>query len=137
MTQQDVEIWVVDDDESVRRSLSRLLRAAGFGVETFASAEEFFSRGDYKTCRCLVVDICMPGANGLELLDMLVASGDPIPVVIITAHYDPDIEHRALEKGSVAFLLKPFDEQALLHAVAAALASRAPCRPDIDQELEP
>jgi FixJ family two-component response regulator len=119
---QNAEIWIIDDDESVRRSLRRLLRAAGFRVETFASAEEFLTRDDRKSCRCLILDVRMPGTSGLELQEMLVALGSPVPVVFITAHEDRDVERRALREGAVAFLIKPFDEQALLDAVATALS---------------
>ncbi len=126
MAQQLLDIWVLDDDESVRRSLSRLLRAAGFRCETFASAKELLGRDDRKSCPCLVLDVRMPGMDGLELQQTLITSGNSIPVVFITAHDDPDTERQAMQSGAVAFLHKPFDDQTLLDAVAAALASRPP-----------
>ena len=114
-------ISVVDDDESLRRSLSNLLRSVGFGVETFASAEEFLRSAQRENTGCLVLDLQMPGMSGLDLLRQLAFRDSRIRVVILTAHGDEETRRRSLQAGAVAFLDKPFHSDALLDAVRAAL----------------
>ena len=114
-------ISVVDDDESLRRSLSNLLRSVGFGVETFASAEEFLRSAHRENTGCLVLDLRMTGMNGFELLRHVAVTGPRMPVVILTAHGDEEARQRALEAGAVAFLRKPFQGDALLDAVQMAM----------------
>jgi len=114
-------ISVVDDDESLRRSLSNLLRSVGFGVETFASADEFLRSAQRENTGCLVLDLQMPGMSGLDLLRHLAVRDSPIRVVILTAHGDEETRRRSLQAGAVAFLDKPFHSDALLDAVRAAL----------------
>ena len=114
-------ISVVDDDESLRRSLSNLLRSVGFGVETFASAEEFLRSAQRENTGCLVLDLRMTGMSGLDLLRHLAVRDSPIRVVILTAHGDEETRRRSLQAGAVAFLDKPFHSDALLDAVRAAL----------------
>ena len=117
-------ISVVDDDESVRESLSGLIRSVGFGVMVFASAEEFLSSNRLLDTDCLILDVRMPGMNGLELQRRLAASHTSIPVIFITAHGDEEARVRALNGGAVEYLLKPFSEEALLSAIDAALKSK-------------
>ena len=114
-------ISVVDDDESLRRSLSNLLRSVGFGVETFASADEFLRSAQRENTGCLVLDLQMPGMSGLDLLRQLAFRDSRIRVVILTAHGDEETRRRSLQAGAVAFLDKPFRSDALLDAVRAAL----------------
>jgi len=114
-------ISVVDDDESLRRSLSNLLRSVGFGVETFASADEFLRSAQRENTGCLVLDLQMPGMSGLDLLRQLAFRDSRIRVVILTAHGDEETRRRSLQAGTVAFLDKPFHSDALLDAVRAAV----------------
>ena len=114
-------VSVVDDDESLRRSLRNLLRSVGFGVETFSSAEEFLRSAQRGSTGCLVLDLRMSGMSGLDLLRQLAVEDSQIPVVILTAHGDVETRRRSLQAGAVAFLDKPFRSDALLDAIRAAL----------------
>ena len=117
-------ISVVDDDESVRKSLQRLLRSMGFQVETFSSAIDFLNRGQLQAFGCAIVDVRMPVMNGLALQKTLGASGISLPVVFITAHEDPGVKTQALEGGAFAFLQKPFSDPSLIEAISSALESQ-------------
>jgi FixJ family two-component response regulator len=117
-------ISVVDDDDSVRESLGGLIRSVGFAVKVFASAEEFLNSDHLRNTDCLILDVRMPGMNGLELQRQLAASYSKIPVIFITAHGEEEVRARALNGGAVDYLLKPFSEEALLNAIDAALKSR-------------
>jgi FixJ family two-component response regulator len=114
-------VSVVDDDEPVRQALSGLLRSAGFGVTTFASAEEFLASPHVATTGCLILDLRLPGMDGLELQRRLREAGRRLPTVFLTAHGDDDARSRALAGGALAFMPKPFDGEALLRTVGAAL----------------
>jgi FixJ family two-component response regulator len=114
-------ICVVDDDESLRRSVGNFLRSVGFRVETFASAEDFLSSARRESTGCLVLDMRMTGMSGLDLLRHLAAGNVRIPAVVLTAHGDDEIRRRCLGAGAVAFLDKPFHADALLDAVQTAL----------------
>ncbi len=114
-------ISVVDDDTSVRESLQCLIRSVGFAVEAFASAEEFLKSDHLHNTRCLILDVRMPGMNGIELQRRLVASHCDIPVIFITAHGDEAARSQALKDGAVDYLLKPFTAEALLNAIHTAL----------------
>jgi FixJ family two-component response regulator len=117
-------ISIVDDDDSVRESVRGLLRSVRFGVEAFASAEDFLSSDRATNTDCLILDVRMSGMSGLELQSRLVANHRDIPVVFITAHGDEELRSRALRAGAVDFLLKPFSEEALLNAVHTALGAK-------------
>jgi FixJ family two-component response regulator len=117
-------VAIVDDDLSVRRGLERLLRSAGYRVEAFASAREFFARAGSLRLGCLVLDVSMPGQSGLHLHDALVAGGYQIPVIFITGHGDVATAARAMKAGAAEFLSKPFDDQVLLRAVEQATGKR-------------
>ena len=116
-------VCVVDDDESLRRSVRNLLSSVGFRVETFASAEEFLESTHRANAGCLVLDLRMTRMNGLDLLGHLAAMSSRIPVIILTAHGDEEARRRSLEAGAIAFLGKPFRSDALLDAVRAALGT--------------
>lgn len=114
-------IYVVDDDASVRKSLKRLITSMDFHVETFTSAQEFlrFNRSD-KPC-CLILDIRMPGISGLALQEELTVANYTIPIIFITGHGDISMSVRAMKKGAIDFLTKPFDDQDLLDAIHKAI----------------
>jgi two-component system response regulator FixJ len=119
-------VSIVDDDESLRRSVGNLLTSVGFRVETFASAEAFLQSAHRGNTGCVVLDLRMPGMSGLDLLMQLAATGSRIPVIILTAHSDDEARRRALQAGAVAFLGKPFHGEALLGAVRRALEEAGP-----------
>jgi FixJ family two-component response regulator len=121
MTSAEI-VYVVDDDESVRRGLSRLLRSAGLSVETFPSAQAFLSRDLPDRPACLVLDVRMPGLSGLDLQAALKQAGRPMPIVFISGQSDVPASVRAMKEGALDFLQKPFDEDQLLSAIAGALA---------------
>lgn len=114
-------IAIIDDDESVRSALQGLFTAVGLAAHTFASAEEFLHSGQHSQTRCLITDIRMPGMSGLELQARLNAARIRIPTIFITAHGDAEMRLKALRSGAVEFLTKPFNEEALLESVQAAL----------------
>ena len=121
-------VFVVDDDRSVRESLIDLISSVGMDAEAFSSAQEFLRHKRANTPACLVLDIRLPGSNGLDLQRQLVRSGHPIPVIFITGHGDIPMSVRAMKEGAVEFLTKPFRDQDLLDAIHQALASdRAAC----------
>jgi FixJ family two-component response regulator len=114
-------ISVVDDDHSVRQSLQRLIRSAGFAVRVFASAEEFLQSEYVQETRCLILDVRMPGMNGFELHRQLRDSHCGVPVIFITAHGNDAACLQAQRQGAVEYLSKPFSDEALLNAIEAAL----------------
>jgi FixJ family two-component response regulator len=116
-------VAIVDDDHSVRGALQGLLKAVGVRSQAFASAEEFLKSGQQHEIACLITDIRMPGISGLELQARLNAEHCRIPTIFITAHGDVQMRMRALRAGAVEFLAKPFDDEALLETVRAALES--------------
>ena len=118
-------ISVVDDDHSVRESLARLIRSVGFGAQVFGSAEEFLSADQARQADCLILDVRMPGMNGLELHRELSASDCDLPVIFITVHgSDEEARGRALGAGAVDYLLKPLEEEQVLKAIDAALRAK-------------
>ncbi len=117
MGEKDPPIFVVDDDESVRKSLNRLLKACGFKVKTFGSAEDFLDSGFVRHAGILILDVRMAGMSGLELQQRLSETGSDMPVIFITAHDDIQARTKAMEAGAVEFLQKPFEEQHLLDAI--------------------
>lgn len=115
-------IFVVDDDASVRKSLARLLKSDGHLVEIFASATEFLQREHYEGVGCLVLDVQLPGLNGLALQQALVEKDYCLPIVFITGHGDIPMSVRAMKAGAVDFIPKPFHADVLLEAIDRALA---------------
>lgn len=114
-------VAVVDDDESFRAALQRLLKSAGFSVQSFASAEDFLSSGQQHGTGCLITDIRMPGMSGLELQAKLNSDHCSIPTIFITAHGDEKMRLQAMRGGAVRFFSKTFDCETLLEAVRVAL----------------
>jgi FixJ family two-component response regulator len=114
-------IAIVDDDDSMRSAVQDLLEAVNLPAHGFASAEEFLSSGKQHYTACLIADIRMPGMSGLELQAELNAERCRIPIIFITAHGDQRMRMQALRAGAVEFLAKPFDNEALLDSVRAAL----------------
>jgi FixJ family two-component response regulator len=114
-------VAIVDDDDSVRSALQGLLKAVGFPAQAFASAEEFMLSDQHRQTSCLIADIRMPGMSGLELQAKLNSERCMIPIIFITAHGDTKMRMQALRAGAVEFLAKPFDDEALLECVRAAL----------------
>jgi len=112
---------IVDDDDALRNSLDNLLRSVGFRVQGFASAEAFLQAQHAPETACLLLDVRLPGMNGLELQRQLVAAHWAMPIIFVTAYADDDVRTRALAAGAVAFLYKPCREEDLLHAIEAAL----------------
>jgi FixJ family two-component response regulator len=115
-------VAIVDDDESIRNATRDLLRAVGFSTATFEDAESFLGSTSRARAACVVADIRMPGMTGIELYQALVASGDGIPTVIITAHPEDATRARAREVGITCYLSKPFAPDELLECVSEALA---------------
>src|ERR1035437_4678677 len=111
------QIYILDDDVSVRRSLKLLMVSYGFAVETFSSAEEFFSDVRNKAPGCLILDINMPGLNGWDMMQKFTETGHNHPVIVITADKDDSFKEKALKAGAVGFLQKPFEDHYLLHMV--------------------
>ena len=111
------QIYILDDDESVLRSLKLLLNSYGFAVSAFFSSEEFFSSVPNNSEGCLILDIHMPGFNGWDTQERLMKTGYKLPVIVITADKDDSFKERALKAGAVGFLQKPFEDQYLLHMV--------------------
>ncbi len=115
-------MYIVDDDESVRRALRRLLRSAGLEATTFASAREFLD-SDYRTENaCLILDIQMPGLSGLDLQRELQAAGSTLPVIFITAFDSAETREEARSLGAAGYFQKPVDDQALLDAIQWVLS---------------
>jgi FixJ family two-component response regulator len=114
-------ISVVDDDESIRRTTTLLIESFGFGAAAFESAENFLGSGHLNDTSCLIVDVQMPGMNGLQLQSQLAAAGCSIPIIFITAHNDKESRRRAMQAGAIAFLGKPFSDEQLLQGIRLAL----------------
>jgi FixJ family two-component response regulator len=114
-------ISVIDDDESIRRTTTFLIESFGFRTAAFASAEDFLRSGTLPDSSCLIVDIQMPGMNGLELQSELAAAGCHVPIIFITAYDDEESRERALQGGAVAFLGKPFNDEELLQTIRSAV----------------
>jgi FixJ family two-component response regulator len=123
-------VFVIDDDDSVRRSLERLLRSVDLDVETFASAQDFLRRPMPDRPACVVLDLRLPGPSGLELQESLNRSGHDVPIVFISGHADVPSSVRAIKAGAVDFLQKPFSDQALLDIIHGALRRDREARRD-------
>ncbi|MBS0370647.1 MAG: response regulator transcription factor [Proteobacteria bacterium] len=121
MVDSPERVYVVDDDLSVREALSSLIRSVGLPVETFSSAEDFLAAQRPPGVACLILDIRMPGLNGLELQTRLAQDCLSIPIIFITGHGDIPMAVLAMKKGAVEFLSKPFRDDDLLDAIHAAL----------------
>jgi FixJ family two-component response regulator len=123
MTGARTIVCIIDDDASVRRSLQRLLLASGFRVEVFADAQSYLAHCSDVPCGCIVLDVSMPGIDGLELQARLEQERQGAPIVFLTGHGDIPMSVRAVKAGAADFLTKPVDEAVLLAAVNDAVAS--------------
>jgi len=121
MTTSDAVVFVVDDDDAMRRSLENLLRSVGLRVAAFASTQDFLSSKRPASPACLVLDVRLPGASGLELQKGMAGTDHEIPIIFITGHGDIPMSVQAMKGGAVGFLTKPFREQDLLDAIHQAL----------------
>jgi len=121
-------VFVIDDDLSVRRALARLFKYEGFRVETFGTAQEFLSQPLPDSPACLILDVRMPGLNGLDLQTRLATRNARLPIVFITGHGDIPMTVRAMKAGAADFLPKPFDGQQLLAVVRKAIARHSKTR---------
>jgi FixJ family two-component response regulator len=121
---KELLISIVDDEECVRESLSSLIRSAGYRATEYASAEDFLALGRRHETGCLILDLGMPGMNGLELQRHLAETGWLIPIVFLSARASKEEKRRAMQAGATDFLDKPIDENALLHAIRVALDGR-------------
>jgi FixJ family two-component response regulator len=121
MTNNQSIVMIVDDDDSIRKAVRRLMKSFGFAIETFASAEEFLDSDRLEKTSCLILDVHMPGMNGLELQERIVASSLAIPIIFITAFNDGRTRADALKAGAVGYLIKPFADEELLNCIHAAL----------------
>jgi FixJ family two-component response regulator len=114
---------VVDDDESFRESMKRLMRSLGYTVEAFSSAADLLASPRLAETACLIADVHMPAMTGLELYRHLVAAGHPIPTILVTAYPNDADRTRALDDGAIGYLRKPVDQQQLMGCLRAALTS--------------
>lgn len=129
-TTDEPTVFVVDDDQGMRRSLSRLLRSEGIATETFVSAGDFLAKYDPRRPGCLVLDVRMGGMNGLELQALLARDRALTPVVMISGHADVRMVVRSMQAGACEFLEKPFEDEKLLDAIRSAFALDARTRSD-------
>jgi len=123
-------VFVIDDDDSIRRSVERLLRLVDLDVETFASAQDFLRQPMPDRPVCLVLDLRLPGPSGLDLQESLIRSGHDVPIIFISGHADVPSSVRAIKAGAVDFLQKPFSDQALLDIIHGALRRDREARRD-------
>jgi FixJ family two-component response regulator len=121
MTDNQSIVMIVDDDDSIRKAVRRLMKSFGFAVETFASAEEFLGSDRLAKTACLILDVHMPGMSGLQLQERLVAGDCAIPIVFITAFNDGRARAQALNAGAIGYLIKPFADEELLNCIHMAL----------------
>ena len=128
-------ISVVDDDESVRRTTTLLIESFGFPAAAFESAEHFLRSGHFHDTSCLILDVQMPGMNGLQLQSHLAAAGCGIPIIFISAYDSKDSRQRAMQAGAAAFLGKPFSDEQLLQTIRSSLRSfqRDDCQGQIEE----
>jgi FixJ family two-component response regulator len=126
MTGNQSIVMIVDDDDSIRKAVRRLMKSYGFAVETFASATEYLGSDRLDKTSCLVLDVHMPDMNGLELQKRIVESGRAIPIIFITAFTDENARAQAMRAGAVDYLAKPFSDEELLKCIHVALQSAGP-----------
>jgi len=128
-------VFVVDDDISVRESLELLIRSEGWQVETFASAQQFLSRPAAVVPSCLVLDVSLPGLNGLDLQERIAIERMNMPIIFITGHGDIPMSVQAMKAGAIEFLTKPFNDVVLLNAIRAAL-QKSQAALGVEQEMK-
>jgi len=114
-------VAAVDDDFRIRESIASLLESAGYAPLAFSSAEEFLGSGTLAAATCVIADVRMPGMDGIELQRRIRIERPKLPVILISAHYNPEIRQTAIEEGAVDFLYKPFDATELLKIIQSAV----------------
>jgi len=122
LPEADATVFVVDDDASVRKALVRFIRSAGMSAQPFPTAEAFLAESHVEPASCLVLDVRLPGLNGLQLQEALNRKGYPLAIIFITGHGDVPMSVRAMKAGAVDFLQKPFEDSDLLDAIHRAIA---------------
>jgi FixJ family two-component response regulator len=122
MNENNPLVCVIDDESSIRESLSSLLRSAGLKVQAFSSAQEFLASAPLAALSCLVLDVRLPGISGLDLQQELASKDIQIPIIFLTGHGDIPMSVRAIKAGAIEFLTKPFDDEYLLEAIRSAIA---------------
>lgn len=136
MIRENEKIFVIDDDESVRRSLPLLLKTMDYEVETFSSSEEFLNSKQFNGSGCIILDINLEGKSGLELQDELLKNPYHLPIIFITGKGKVPESVQAVKKGAVDFLQKPFDDEQLLKAVEEAVAKSRNWKKEFDEQME-
>ena len=136
MSKADEKIFVIDDDESVRRSLPLLLKSSDYNVETFSSSEEYLKNEQYNGTGCIILDINLGGKSGLELQEELLSKPYNLPIVFITGKGEVPESVQAIKKGAIDFLQKPFDDNQLLEAVEEAIAKSHQIKKEFDELLK-
>ena len=121
MKEEHDKVFIIDDDESVRSSLSLFLQLSDYDVEIFESSEEYLSREDYKRAGCIILDVNMAGKSGLELQEVLIDRNSHLPIIFITGYGNVRMGVDTVKKGAVNYLEKPFNEEELLQSVAEAV----------------
>ena len=116
-------VAIVDDEEGIRKALSRLLRASGLDAESYANGQDFLDAAAAYRPDCVVLDLHMPGMSGLQVLRKLKAAGQRLSIVVITAHDEPETRERCIDAGACAYLRKPLEDRLLLNAISAAIRS--------------
>ena len=135
MVEYNPTVYIVDDDPSIRDSLSLLFYSVGYGVKTFSSAQEFLESEPYtQSSACLVLDVEMPGLSGLDLQEELTSRHYALPVIFITGHGDIPMSVKAMKKGAIDFIVKPFDDSDLLDAVEEALRKDSQARTEHNEQ---
>ncbi len=136
MADSEALVFVIDDDPSVRKSLTRVLREAGYSIETFTNPDEYLKREPYKGSGCIVLDVRMPEMSGPELQEYLLQSGLTLPIVFITGFADTQATVSAIKKGAIDFLVKPFRSRELLRAVSEAIQQDLETRKERTEDEE-
>jgi FixJ family two-component response regulator len=133
MPEPQPTVFVIDDDASMRRALSYLLASAGYKVETYSSAKAFLTRENYEGVGCILLDVRMPGLNGMELQEKLLRSAQSTPIIFLTGHGEIAMGVQAMKKGAVDFLTKPCDDEQLLAAIRTAIAKAFQARAHFEE----
>lgn len=133
---RDPVVFVVDDDPSLRTAVARLIQSVGLPARTFESAEAFLANVDPSMPGCLLLDVRMHGASGIELQHQLTSSGYSLPVIFVSAHADVDLTVRVMRMGALQVFSKPFDDQALLDAIHEAIEVDRRQRADAQEVAE-
>jgi two-component system, LuxR family, response regulator FixJ len=129
-------VFVVDDDDSMRKALSYLLLSAGLRVETYSSAEEFMTRDQYNGVGCIILDVNMPGLSGMGLQEKLIQAAHSMPIIFLTGHGELTMGVQAMKRGAVDFLTKPCDDDQLLGAVHSAIEKAQETRSRLEETRE-